>query len=138
MILLLLSLLTFGNTAMAYTLRVELENLRNEEGSIRYLVFDKEEGYPDKNELAVKEGSLEVIKAKEGIVIENLPEGEYSFSIIHDENNNNRLDTNFLGIPKEGFGFSNNPTVIFGAPSFSKCKFDLKSDSKITIKMKYF
>ena len=57
------------------------------------------------------------------IKIDDLPEGEYAISVVHDENGNGELDTNFLGIPKEPFGFSNNPRMKMGPPSFSDSKF---------------
>ena len=52
------------------------------------------------------------------MVWENLPPGNYALAAIHDENRNARLDRNFIGIPKEGFGFANNPPVRFSAPPF--------------------
>jgi uncharacterized protein (DUF2141 family) len=51
-------------------------------------------------------------------VWEHLPPGDYGVAVIHDENQNARLDRNFIGIPKEGFGFANNPHVGLSAPPF--------------------
>jgi uncharacterized protein (DUF2141 family) len=51
-------------------------------------------------------------------VWENLPPGDYGVAAIHDENSNAKLDRNFFGIPKEGFGFANNPHVGLGPPAF--------------------
>ena len=67
---------------------------------------------------------------------DDLPEGEYAISIFHDENNNNELDTNFLGIPKEGLGASNDARGHFGPPKYKDVKFYLKNGSKtITINL---
>ena len=52
---------------------------------------------------------------------EDLPSGTYALALIHDENGNGKLDT-MLGIPKEGFGFSKNPVIRFGAPSFKSAQ----------------
>ena len=52
-------------------------------------------------------------------VMEGLPPGEYGVVTIHDENKNQKLDRNFVGIPKEGFGFANNPHVRLSAPPFA-------------------
>ncbi len=52
-------------------------------------------------------------------VMENLPPGDYGVVTIHDENKNRKLDRNFIGIPKEGFGFANNPHVGLSAASFA-------------------
>ena len=66
-----------------------------------------------------------------------LPAGEWAVAVIHDANGNAKLDT-MLGIPREGFGFSNNPPIGFGAPSFTAARFSLGTGGKVeTIKMKY-
>jgi uncharacterized protein (DUF2141 family) len=124
--------------ASAFSIVVRFENVRNEKGSIKYLVFKSEEGYPDDLKLSVKSGTIPTKETEDGIILKDLEAGSYSFSVIHDENNNDKLDTNFLGIPKEGFGFSNNPLVLFGPPSFSKTKVEVSKDTEIIIKMKYF
>ena len=54
---------------------------------------------------------------------------------MHDENDNNKLDANFLGIPFEGYGFSNNPNVMRRA-TFDEARFQLKTDATITIRLR--
>jgi uncharacterized protein (DUF2141 family) len=74
------------------------------------------------------------------VVFENLKPGKYAVSVLHDANKNKDLDKNKLGIPKEGFGFSNNVTGAMGPPSFKRALIDLTPDIKdldIGIKMKY-
>ncbi len=56
------------------------------------------------------------------IRFDGLPTGAYAIALIHDENSNNKLDTAF-GIPREGFGFSRNPVIRFGPPSFAAAQF---------------
>lgn len=63
------------------------------------------------------------------IVFDNLPPGTYAMSTFHDENNNGELDSNFMGIPKEPYGFSNNARGSFGPPSFEDCKFEVNTNS---------
>ncbi len=67
-----------------------------------------------------------------------LPTGNYAIALIHDENGNNKLDTTF-GIPREGFGFSRNPVIRFGAPSFSSAQFSVSGSSAVgeTVRVKY-
>ncbi|MBB3473726.1 MULTISPECIES: DUF2141 domain-containing protein [unclassified Sphingomonas] len=66
-----------------------------------------------------------------------LPRGDYAVAVIHDENGNAKLDT-FAGIPKEGFGFSNNPAIRFGPPRFKAARFTLASDAEAQqVKMHY-
>jgi len=59
---------------------------------------------------------------------DGLPLGRYAIAVIHDENGNARLDT-FAGIPKEGFGFSRNPPIRFGAPRFAAARFAVTGDA---------
>jgi uncharacterized protein (DUF2141 family) len=62
----------------------------------------------------------------------------YSFRFFHDENENEDIDTNWLGIPREGFGFSNNPKMLFGPPKFKKTLFDLNESKTLKVKPKYY
>jgi uncharacterized protein (DUF2141 family) len=61
---------------------------------------------------------------KEVVLKFDLPAGEYAVQVLHDENDNGKLDTNFMGMPTEGYGFSNNPQVMRRA-HFDEAKFPL-------------
>lgn len=64
--------------------------------------------------------------------------GEYAIALMHDENGDSKFNTTVFGIPKEGFGFSNNPTVRFGPPSISKTLIQHgNSATPVKVKMKY-
>lgn len=64
--------------------------------------------------------------------------GAYGIAVYHDENANGKVDRNGLGIPNEGFGFSNNPRIFFSAPSFQKVRFQVPAaGTAIRIKIKY-
>jgi uncharacterized protein (DUF2141 family) len=68
---------------------------------------------------------------------DGLPLGHYAVAVIHDENNNARLDT-FAGIPREGFGFSRNPAIRFAAPRFAAARFAVTGDANLQqIRMRY-
>jgi len=67
----------------------------------------------------------------------DLPDGEYAVAIFHDKNSDKICNTNFLGIPKEGYGFSKNFKPRLSSPSFNDCKIDLNSNMSITIKLIY-
>jgi uncharacterized protein (DUF2141 family) len=122
----------------ALTLEIKVDNLENDNGVVGWLLFNKTEGFPEKHELSFKSGFIEAKDASESIKVPELDPGEYAIVLLHDLNRNKAMDKNFLGIPKEGFGFSNDPTIVFGPPSFDKCRFELKEDKKLVIKMKYF
>jgi uncharacterized protein (DUF2141 family) len=68
---------------------------------------------------------------------DNIPHGFYAVTVIHDENGNGLLDKNMMRMPKESFGFSNNPEKVMGPPSYDDAKIPLfKSSSSIEIALK--
>ena len=70
-------------------------------------------------------------------VFTNIPKGEYAIAMYFDENDNNKMDTNFLGIPIERYGFSNNKYFATRACTYDEAKFSIKQDNqKITVKLK--
>lgn len=69
------------------------------------------------------------------LIFGDLIPGRYAVSVYHDENNNQKIDRGWLGIPVEDYGFSNNPSTLFGPPSFARASFELHYDLEITIKL---
>ena len=129
-----LLLVILSHLSFASDLTVRVTDLINHDGSIHYLIFNSKDGYPDDEKKGFLKGT---IKASESsFTLKGLPDGEYSVSLVHDENNNQKLDT-ILGIPREGFAFSNNPRVYFGPPSFDKTKVRIEKDTDIKVKIKY-
>ena len=117
------------------TLVVTIEDIKNKNGDILIGLYDSTSHFPRK----VSTGKVVKVTDKEmQITFTDIKPGSYAVSVLHDENQNEDLDTNMLGIPKEGYGFSNNVTGIIGPPSFRKARFHVPAgDSAITIKMKY-
>jgi len=73
------------------------------------------------------------------ITFEKLPAGKYAVSILHDENENTRMDTNWLGIPKEGSAVSNNVRPAMRAPRFDEAVFDLQNSGQVLdIQLNYY
>jgi len=67
-----------------------------------------------------------------------IPPGTYALAVIHDENRNGKLDTNWMGIPTEGYGFSNEAKALLGPPSFSAAKFQYDGGTlNLTISLRY-
>ena len=80
-----------------------------------------------------------IVKNQCNIFIDSIAAGKYSIQYFHDENNNNELDANLIGIPKEGYGFSNNAIGNFGTPPPIEEKIMIISDDKsISLKPVYF
>ncbi|HTV14223.1 MAG TPA: DUF2141 domain-containing protein [Acidobacteriaceae bacterium] len=100
------------------TLRIHVTGFRNNHGKAGGTIFASADGWPEQTSKAVVHGPFPIV---DGQAMEefHLPAGKYAVAVIHDENSNHKLDRNFLGIPKEGFGFANNPRVALSAPSFA-------------------
>lgn len=99
------------------TLKIHVTGFRNVSGRAGGTVFASPQGWPEDTSKAVVHGGFPI---ENGLAAEvfQLPAGKYAIAVIHDENGNHKLDRGFLGIPKEGFGFANNPHVLMSAPSF--------------------
>ena len=107
------------------SLQVSISGASSDAGSIRILVFSKPSGFPDQVKQAVRSISLPPKSGKASFKLTDLPAGTYAIGVIHDLDNNGKLSTNAVGYPIEKFGFSNNPKVYFGPPSFEKAAFVL-------------
>lgn len=108
---------------------VKIQGLKNDKGTVKVALFNSPENY--KNDRDPFRASIIDIHNNQAIaVFDSLEPGNYAVKAFHDENNNDDFDTNFLGIPKEDYGFSNNAKGIFGQPSWNASKFLLKDSSK--------
>lgn len=114
-----------------------IEGLRSGKGQVLVCLTMRPDHFPDCHDdpqarrLAVPTGQAAALK------FSGLPTGGYAIALIHDENGNNKLDT-VMGIPKEGFGFSRNPVIRFGAPKFAAARFDVTSGTvDETVRVKY-
>jgi uncharacterized protein (DUF2141 family) len=99
------------------TLNIHITGFRDNSGTAGGVVFNSAAGWPDDRSKAIVRGGFR-IAGNQATQTFQVPPGRYAAVVIHDENSNMKLDRNFFGIPKEGFGFSNNPRVVFSAPSF--------------------
>ena len=115
--------LTLTGAAAPATVEIAIEGARSARGVFHVCVTGQQKHFPDcsKDPTAVKRT---VQAASRSLSLPGLAPGRYAVTLFHDENNNQRLDT-LLGIPREGFGFSRNPVVRFGAPSFRQVDIQL-------------
>jgi uncharacterized protein (DUF2141 family) len=124
--LLLLILTLFAFTGMSKeenTLQLTVNKIKNNEGVVRVLLFKGSEGFPDELDKAHSNASIKIQNGKAIITFEGLAEGDYALSVFHDSQNTGKLRTNAFGVPRDGYGFSNNATGTFGPPSFDKASF---------------
>ena len=83
-----------------------------------------------------RSGNIKVVNNKATIIFEDVAKGTYAFSLFHDLNENKKLDTNFLGIPKEPYGFSNGEKGSFGPPKYEEVKFSITKNEIINVTIK--
>jgi uncharacterized protein (DUF2141 family) len=115
---------------------IEVDNVRNTRGMLRLCLTRDPAHFPNCNG-DPKAVAVSVPAAVRDVRLPAVEPGSYALSVMHDENDNRRLDT-VLGVPKEGFGFSRNPSIGFGAPAFAQVRFSVEAgDSRQTVRMRY-
>ena len=130
-IFLLLSLGSFPALAQN-ELSVCVHGVPESKGKISVAVYNEAEGFL-KFERVFKCDSTAAKKGMTNIAISGLPEGEYALAVFYDANGNDKLDKNWLGIPKEKVAFSKGKMRTFGPPSYDECVFEVSSDTEIQI-----
>ena len=114
------------------TVQVELSGLQNASGNIYIAVYDSDDTWL--GDEAVLQQKVVIAEALDGDIVRaefQLQPGEYAFSIFYDSNNNGKLDTNFIGIPKEPVALSNNARPKFGPPKYKDAVFPLGAEPVI-------
>ncbi len=114
---------------------VTIRGLRNDHGVVRLVLCPAASGFPDCKHAGMPQIAA-ITNRQATASFRNLAAGEYAIAAYHDENNNGQLDT-FLGIPREGIGFSRNPSLRPRAPHFSECNFSLSGTFSTIIQIKY-
>lgn len=117
-------------------LKINIVNLRNNKGHLLLSIFKDGVGYPDKPEISFKRARLIITNKTASFDFTGLPTGNYAIAILHDENDDMKMNTNFFGLPKEGYGFSNNVMGTFGPPGYSKASFNYNTNTAATISIK--
>jgi uncharacterized protein (DUF2141 family) len=106
-------------------LTVNIEGLRNAKGKVDALLFRSAKGFPDNPSRAfdAETARIDPKTLSAQIIFQHVPPGVAAVTVLHDENMNEKLDTNLLGIPREGYGASNNPKKHLRAPTFAEAQF---------------
>ena len=125
-------------TQNTFSLVVDVSGLRNSKGILQVALYNKEGSIPDehyRNHFRLVREKINDGSAK--LIFTNLPEGKYAVNVLHDENNNGKIDRGFI-LPEEGIGFSNYESIgLRNKPSFEKASFDLSADKSIIVKIIY-
>lgn len=123
-----------AQTSETSTLKITVTNIKKVKGNIMIGVFNSQNGFLEKGS-SIKNVSQKVTENSVVIILNNMKKGDYALAIYQDVNSDNKCNMNFLGVPVEPYGFSQNYKPVLSKPKFNDCKVDLKSDKSITIKL---
>lgn len=128
-IVIFVSIISYAQTN---TITVTVTNFKNNQGKVMVGMYNGANAFMKKT-IYSKVGEIKANTAK--VVFENIPDGEYAISLYHDENSNNKLDTGWFGIPKEGYGCSNDAKGMMGPPKYEDAKFQISENKSMVIKL---
>lgn len=129
-----------NTTLKGHTLTVTIENLKNTNGTLIFSLYNSEGSLPDeKFKRYYKKKNVTIDDKIVKMTFYDLSKGHYAVTVLHDENNNGKIDKKFmLPLPKEGVGFSNYDDFgLSNKPNFKDASFNLNSDKTITVKVIY-
>jgi uncharacterized protein (DUF2141 family) len=121
--------------AQQNTLTVNITGINNINGNVYVYLYTSEEGFPIEISKANNFKKAEVISNNVTVFFKNLKPGIYAVSVYQDIDANGKINKNFLGIPKEPVGVSNNAEGFMGPPKYEDAKFNLNSNKTIEIKL---
>ena len=138
-IMCLTAILVFSQVVRSQTMDITVKNIRNINGKLVVMIFTNEEEFKTEKPSDTKIFDKTNVKTKTCTISFAYNPGVYGLSIYDDENSNGKMDYNFLGIPKEGFGFSDFMLNKLSRPVFSDFSFQLKANENktLTVEMKY-
>ena len=130
----------YNNNIDSTGLHIEITNINNIKGQVLLSIHDNKDNFPYKplKTFDLEKGDL--ANGRLEFFIKDIKPGEYAITVLDDRNSNRDMDKNWLGLPKEGFGFSKNVKPAFlNIPDFEKCSFEIgKEKVKTKIIMQYF
>lgn len=120
----------------AAALHITVTGLSSAKGLVRVALCPPQASFPDCKTRVVRSASLLIKGGQAEAEFDGLAPGPYAVSVFHDQNSNGKLDR-FMGIPKEGYGFSRNPGFRPRAPKFSEAEITVTGRTAVVIKLRY-
>ncbi|MCU1313311.1 MAG: hypothetical protein JWM54_1068 [Acidobacteriaceae bacterium] len=123
-----------SSSAVAGTcsLIIHVTGFRNTKGKLGAELFTSSAGWPEDVDKSYRHDHFPIEGDHATARFDHLPPGKYGVVVLHDENENKKLDRNLLQVPKEGFGFANNPHVFLAAPPIEKATIPVTCPSTTT------
>jgi len=119
------------------TVLIEVSGFKNTRGTLNCRLFNKAADFPDGEGIVTLR--VPITGPNTSCSFSNVEPGTYAVAVVHDENGNGKLDKNFVGVPSEGYGVSNNKTYALSAPKWAESSFTLgTTESKaLLVKLRY-
>ena len=129
----------FAQPSSCPGIHVKVLNIKNSKGTVACALFDSPDGFPiEYLRYAASMMAIEIRDTQARCDFAAIPPATYALIVIHDENRNGKLDTNWMGVPAEGYGFSSDAKATLSAPSFSAAKFQYGGGAlDLTIRLHY-
>jgi uncharacterized protein (DUF2141 family) len=102
------------------SLVIHVTGFRNTKGLLGAEMFNSSAGWPEDVSKSFRHDDFPIEGDHATARFDHVPPGKYGVVVLHDENENQKLDRNVFMVPKEGFGFANNPQVLLIAPPIEK------------------
>ncbi|MCF2874417.1 MULTISPECIES: DUF2141 domain-containing protein [Tenacibaculum] len=136
--IILLTVLIFGGMLSTlaqdnHTITIDFTGMKSDKGSLFVALYNSKDSFL-KN--GYKGEIVKINEKKATVQFKDVPSGTYAVSSFHDENDNKKMDTNFIGIPKEPIGISNDAKGFMGPPKYKDAKFEVNKDITLSINVK--
>lgn len=136
-LIVLLSLFSLRASAQGHTQILIISNLANKTGTLYIGWYGAEEGFRKSDKAVFQKTAAVGGRESVPVSFDNIPPGTYAVAVFFDVNGNGKMDTNFLGIPKEKYGFSNNVYPMMRAATFKESSFIVADkEGNISIRLK--
>ena len=116
------------------TVLIEVSGFKNTRGTLNCRLFTKAADFPDGEGIVTLR--VPITGPNTSCSFLNVEPGNYAIAVVHDENGNGKLDKNFVGVPSEGYGVSNNKTYALSAPKWNESTFTLGTNESKTLQVK--
>jgi|688.fasta_scaffold940524_2 uncharacterized protein (DUF2141 family) len=123
--------------ANAIDITINVQGIRNKNGKIAALVFSNQNGFPSEVAKALAQARIDAVTGNATISLKNVPAGKIAITILHDENNNGKMDKNIVGIPKEGVAMTGKP-LGNRPPKFDEAVIECTANKTLTLTLKYW
>ena len=114
----------------------DISNFESNKGVCRACLFNSASSFKGESGDPVQCVQVAISNKRSQVQFDNVPAGSYAIFLFHDTNSNNKMDKNFIGIPKEGYGASQNKLPFASAPTYNENKFNVSNGSTVRLAIK--